>query len=166
MIIETGFERPLMSEQISSADELRSMRDELFEQIAAMATDLDKAKAAHLIRRYRALKTVIETADPEPDASPYGPYKRVREAMLKYLDTHGASEDEAIVEGLWEGGFKRMPTKIKNPTPEEIEEYTKTRIRKSIGFHLDNYRGVAAEIIRRKGDLIGRFEWDDAKFEG
>jgi hypothetical protein len=57
MMIEALPERsPLMSEQVSSkgsTDELREMRDELFEQIAALAIASDKDKAHPLIRRLR-----------------------------------------------------------------------------------------------------------------
>ena len=141
------------TESTRGASELRNMREELFDQIAALATTTDKTKAGSLIRRFKALDAAVDKAEPEVDASKYGKYKRAREAIINCLDGVGhAMEQEAIVDDLIGNGWRHG----KRDADKDV--------RKALGFHLYNPRGQAVKLLRIANEKIGRYEWPDDMF--
>jgi hypothetical protein len=120
--------------------------------------------------RRKETVTVIRTLDKALDMIPsaaegFARFKDVRSAIKHFLITKGrAAETEEITEALWRGGFRREPNTRPEPSPEEVEEHTKTRIRKSIGFHLGNPRGIAARVFKSENGLVGLWGWGEEKF--
>jgi hypothetical protein len=120
--------------------------------------------------RRKETVTVIRTLDKALDMIPsaaegFARFKDVRSAIKQFLTTkEKAAQTEEIAEALWRGGFRREPNTLAEASPEEIEEHTKTRIRKSIGFHLENPRGIAAKVFKAENGLVGLWNWDEEKF--
>ena len=81
--------------------------------------------------------------------------------LQAHLDRGTAASPEEIVEALWQGGFRREPLGIEYPSALQVEEHTRTRIRKSLGFHLYMPAGIAVDLFREHQGLVGLWVWKE-----
>jgi hypothetical protein len=131
-----------------------------------MVRESDEGERRILLETYHALGIALDSmANAQRTPTKYGSFKQIRNAVTAYLiEIDRSAEKEEIVEALYEGGLRRVEKKRLHPTVEEVEADTKTFVRKSIEFHLQNPRGVKAQVMKQINGKIGLWEWKRDKF--
>jgi hypothetical protein len=128
-----------------------------------LVDELDRGRRQETVTAIRALDKALDMIPSLSEG--FARFKDVRSAIKQFLITNErAAETEEITEALWRGGFRREPNTRSEPSPQEIEEHTKTRIRKSIGFHLENPRGIAARVFKAENGRVGLWCWGPERF--
>lgn len=132
-------------------DMLRKLVDLAMEGRRPAEMQAYRDRAEDLIRELALMEQAIRSITPVPSTK-YARHKRAIEAILEFLDATGrpCTEPE-IISGLIEGGFR-------GAAPG-----TSLVIEKSIRSYLHG-TGLKTGYIRKVGELIGRGEWEDARF--
>jgi hypothetical protein len=124
----------------------------------------DRGRRKETVAAIRALDKALDMIPSAPEG--FARFKDVRSAIKQFLTMRErAAEPEEICEALWRGGFRREPNGGEELSSADIEEHTKTRIRKSIGFHIENPRGIAARVFKSEHGLVGLWSWDRERFK-
>jgi hypothetical protein len=160
---DAGRERISINDPSSEHGDLVRMRTRL---LLELVDELGRDRRKEIVATIRALDEAIATRVRRAPETPFGRFKDVRSAIKQHLCERGsAAPPEEIVEALWQGGFRREPVSIDNPSAQQIEEHTRTRIRKSLGFHLNNPRGILVHLFREEHGLVGLWDWEAERFE-
>jgi hypothetical protein len=125
---------------------LEKMRDDQLRKLAALASN--KKEAERLLREIQVLDRALASYVTPDGAMKYGRFKSAIAAILAYLDDvgHPISQDELIA-GLIDGGWQRGETDLK----------------RSIASFITGL-GRKTKQIKQMNGLIGRGDWEDAKF--
>ena len=131
-----------------------------------MVTEAVERERRLLLETYDALGFALTLMASGTNRSKYGQSKQIYKDIVAYLtEIDRPASKEEIVEALYEGGLRRAEKDRKNPSPKELEADSKTFVRKSISFHLENPRGIKKVRLKEISGRVGLGDWAAEKFE-
>jgi hypothetical protein len=135
------------------ADKFTALRDELLAELIEQFSGNPAVRS-----KLERLRLAIQAADLGSDLSRSIKYagKRAIDATLDYLDERGTpAELDAIVAHLIINGI----------SPQTEERYRARNVKNSIQYWLtESWPSTTRPPIKQVNGLIGRAEWDDARF--
>ncbi len=157
-----------MNDEIDPRDELVQLRDKRLDSLIDLAAEGRKPgeaysfreRAERTVRGIRELERAISAITPIPSVR-YAKHKRAIEAIVEFLtERNRPATVEEIINGLTEGGFRGAGegVDVGGVIERSIISFTRGTGRKTVEKHPEL-------AIRRVGELIGRADWEDGKFQ-
>lgn len=150
-----------MNEPVYVKNALAQLRADLLQKLVDLAAEGRKPseaqgfrdRAQQFISELHALEKVQSNLSPPGQDIKYARFKRAVEAILAYLEeTNEPATEERITAALVGGGFRGR------------SDGTETVVMRSINSYIYG-TGKKNPRLKRIGDLIGRIEWEDSRFD-